>query len=111
MDLNRVTLLGNIENEPTITFSKDGKVFGSFTLLTCFHDYISGEKITTKHKINVVNTMAEMARDRLKQNSRVYLEGRIKKRKTAIGEIVTEIESTYIDFSAHPYLKGGKNGR
>ena len=95
---NKVTLIGNLGQDPQIKDLENGRKVAHFTLAT--HDgykNADGQKIeeTTWHNIVAWNGLAETATRFLKKGREVALEGRIVYRtyedKKGIAKNVTEI--------------------
>jgi single-strand DNA-binding protein len=98
---NRVTLIGNLGQDPEIKTTESGKKFTHFTLATSdgFKN-VDGQKVseTTWHNIVAWNGLAETAGKYLKKGKEVALEGRIVYRtyedKKGITKYITEIVLT-----------------
>ncbi|MEZ5069757.1 MAG: single-stranded DNA-binding protein [Bacteroidales bacterium] len=78
--VNRVTLVGNVGDEPRVT-ERDGEAFvANFPLATnsCFRNR-EGEEITRTewHKVVVWNKPADLVRQFVKKGDALYVEGRI----------------------------------
>jgi len=84
--LNRVTLIGNLGQNPEFRITNDGKEIAHFSLATSetWKDRSSGEKKekTEWHKIVVLNDyLVKLIKDYVKKGSRVYVEGSMQTRK------------------------------
>jgi single-strand DNA-binding protein len=95
---NRVTLIGNLGQDPEIKTTENGKKVTHFTLAT--NDGFKnaeGQKIseTTWHNIVAWNGLAETAGKYLKKGREVVVEGRIVYRsyedKNGVTKFITEI--------------------
>jgi single-strand DNA-binding protein len=95
---NRVTLIGNLGQDPEIKTTEAGKKFTHFTLATRDgYKNAEGQKIseTTWHNIVAWNGLAEIAGKFLKKGREVAVEGRIVYRtfedKKGLTKNITEI--------------------
>ena len=95
---NRVTLIGNLGQDPEIKTTENGKKFTHFTLAT--NDGYKNAEVqkiveTTWHNIVAWNGLAETASKFLKKGKEVAVEGRIVYRtyedKKGITKYITEI--------------------
>ena len=86
MDLNKVTLIGQLAAEPTACAGERA----TFSLVTNYEwrDCKKREKKqdTTRHTITVSGKLAEISLTYLKKRSRIYLEGRLQKN----GDVVAD---------------------
>lgn len=95
---NRVTLIGNLGQDPEVKVTETGKKVTNFTLATddSFKNS-EGQKIseTTWHNIKAWNGLADIAGRFLKKGHEVAVEGRIVYRtyddKNGVTKYVTEI--------------------
>ncbi len=100
-DINQVILKGRIGNNPSYRVnpsSKKGMATASLYTKMVWKDRVSGEKREASERHNLVffNGLAELARDRLKSGSQIFLEGRIQTRKwtdetTKLDRYTTEV--------------------
>lgn len=95
---NRVTLIGNLGQDPEIKTTENGKKFTHFTLATNDgYKNADGQKVseTTWHNIVAWNGLAETASKFLKKGKEVAVEGRIVYRtyedKKGVTKYITEI--------------------
>ncbi len=95
---NRVTLIGNLGQDPEVKTTESGKKVTHFTLATKDgYKNADGQKIseTTWHNITAWNGLAETAGKFLKKGREVVVEGRIAYRnyddKNGVTKYVTEI--------------------
>jgi single-strand DNA-binding protein len=95
---NRVTLIGNLGQDPEIKTTETGKKFTHFTLATSDgYKTVDGQKVseTTWHNIVAWNGLAETAGKFLKKGKEVAVEGRIVYRtyedKKGVTKYITEI--------------------
>ncbi|MCU0363325.1 MAG: single-stranded DNA-binding protein [Bacteroidales bacterium] len=95
---NRVTLIGNLGQDPEVKTTETGKKVSHFTLAT--HDGFKnndGQKIseTTWHNIVAWNGLAELAEKYLRKGKQVMVDGRIVYRsyedKKGVTKYITEI--------------------
>lgn len=83
---NRVTLIGNLGQDPIIRTTSEGKEIATFSLATTetWKDKISGEKKsdTEWHNLVVYNEkIVDFCKKYAKKGTKVYIEGQIKTRK------------------------------
>ena len=82
--VNKVILIGNLGRDPEIKKLENGSTLASFSIATSekYTDKQSGQKIeqTDWHDIVLWRGLAEIAEKYLKKGSKIYLEGRLKKR-------------------------------
>ena len=95
---NRVTLIGNLGQDPEVKTTESGKKFTHFTMATNDgYKNADGQKVTetTWHNIVAWNGLAETAGKYLKKGKEVAVEGRIVYRtyedKKGVTKNVTEI--------------------
>ena len=95
---NRVTLIGNLGQDPETKTTETGKKFTHFTLATKDgYKNADGQKVseTTWHNIVAWNGIAEIAGKYLKKGKEVAVEGRIVYRtyedKAGVTKYITEI--------------------
>lgn len=98
--INKVTLVGNVGNEPEVKTFQNGNRVVNFSLATSerWKDKETGEPKTNTewHKIAIFNTLfVELAEKYIKKGSKVYLEGQLQTRKwqdnNGIEKYTTEI--------------------
>lgn len=82
--VNKVILIGNLGKAPEVRHFENGSVLATFPLATSeiFLDKQTGEKreVTDWHDVVLWRGLAEIAEKYLTKGSKVYLEGKIKKR-------------------------------
>jgi len=83
--LNKVTLIGNLGQDPEIRRTQDGRPIANFTLATTesWRDRQSGEKRdkTEWHRIVIFSEgLAKVAEQYLKKGMKVYVEGQLQTR-------------------------------
>lgn len=109
--VNRVTLLGNLGQDPTVRYSPDGAAVTNISIATTssWKDKTSGEKReeTEWHKVVFYNRLAEIAGEYLKKGKPVYVEGRLKTRKWQNKEGVDQYTTEVIAESMQ--LLGGRD--
>ena len=85
MDVNKITLLGRIVNDPVVKKTKTGKDVTSCSLATNLVWKSSKGSNTTKeaefHNLIFWGSIASIAGKYLKKADRVYIEGRLRTRK------------------------------
>ncbi|MFM7007271.1 MAG: single-stranded DNA-binding protein [Flavobacteriales bacterium] len=82
--INKVILIGNLGKDPDVRRLENGAVVASFPLATSeiYTDKQSGEKkeITDWHDIVLWRGLAEVAEKYLRKGTKIYVEGKLKKR-------------------------------
>jgi len=82
--VNKVILIGNLGKDPEVRRLENGAVLASFSLATSesYVDKQSGDKkeITDWHDIVLWRGLAEVAEKYLVKGTKVYVEGKLKKR-------------------------------
>ena len=82
--VNKVILIGNLGKDPEVRHLENGGVVANFPLATSevFTDRSTGEKkeITDWHDIVVWRGLAEVAEKYIRKGTKVYVEGKLKKR-------------------------------
>ncbi len=80
--VNKVTLLGNVGQDPTTRYMPDGKAVANISIATTSKrkDKHSGETIedTQWHRVQFFDRLAEIVGEYVKKGSPVYVEGRLK---------------------------------
>ena len=83
--VNKVIIIGNLGNEPTVRYTAGGGAVTNITLATSetWKDKNTGDKQerTEWHRIVFFNRLAEIAGEYLKKGSKVYVEGSLRTRK------------------------------
>ena len=122
--VNKVILIGNLGKDPEIRRLENGAVVASFPIATSesFTDKNSGEKkeITDWHDIVLWRGLAEIAEKYIRKGTKIYVEGKLKKRSwqdkegntkyntEVIGEELTILSRLEIsDKTAAPYNSSG----
>lgn len=82
--VNKVILIGNLGKDPEIRRLDNGVIIASFPLATSevFTDKNTGEKkeITDWHDIVLWRGLAEIAEKYIRKGTKIYIEGKLKKR-------------------------------
>ena len=82
--VNKVILIGNLGKDPEIRRLENGAVLASFSLATSesYTDKQSGEKkeITDWHDVVLWRGLAEVAEKYLHKGTKIYIEGKLKKK-------------------------------
>jgi len=83
--INKVTLLGNIGQDPEIKSTQDGKELASFSLATSesWKDKTTGERKTKSewHNIVIFNiNLVNLVKNYVQKGSKIYLEGKLQTR-------------------------------
>lgn len=83
--INRVTLLGNLGNDPDIKTLSSVVNVANVSLATsnCYKDKTTGERkeVTEWHRVIFFNKLADIVGQYLRKGSQIYVEGRIHTRK------------------------------
>lgn len=83
--VNKVLIVGNLGQDPTVRYSPDGAAICNLSIATTssWKDKASGEKREEVewHRVVMYNRLAEIAGEYLKKGRAVYIEGRLKTRK------------------------------
>lgn len=75
MDLNRVTLIGNLTGDPKAKSTPSGKSLTTFTLAT---SYRTEEQETVEfHDVSAWGKLADIIAQYVRKGSKVYVEGRM----------------------------------
>jgi len=100
MSLNKVTLIGNVGQDPEIRATQDGREIANFSLATTenWKDKNTGEKQvkTEWHRITVFSQgLVGVIKNYVKKGSKLYIEGALQTRKwtdkSGIEKYTTEI--------------------
>ncbi len=100
MSLNKVTLIGNVGQDPEIRATQDGREIANFSLATTenWKDKNTGEKQvkTEWHRITVFSQgLVGVIKNYVKKGSKLYIEGQLQTRKwtdkSGIEKYTTEI--------------------
>lgn len=115
MDLNRVTLIGNLTRDPELRTTPNGRPVASFSVATNrFWTDQNGQKQKQAEFHNIVfwARLAEIAGQYLKKGQKIYVEGRLQNREWTgqdgvkrtrteiIGENMIMLSSRSGDFSS-----------
>jgi single-strand DNA-binding protein len=122
--VNKVILIGNLGKDPEIKRLENGAVIASFPLATSeiFTDKNTGEKreITDWHDIVLWRGLAEVAEKYIRKGTKVYVEGKLKKRSwqdkegnnryatEVVGDDLTILSRPDADRSTSSYSSEGK---
>lgn len=83
--VNRVTILGNLGNDPEVKYTQSGSAIANLTVATSeeWKDKSTGGiKIQTEwHRVVLFGKLAEVAGEYLRKGSQVYIEGQLRTRK------------------------------
>ena len=109
--VNKVIVLGNLGQDPTVRYSADGAAIANISVATSssWKDKTTGEKREETEWVRVVfyNRLAEIAGEYLKKGKPVYVEGRLKTRKWQNKEGVDQYTTEVIAESMQ--LLGGRD--
>lgn len=97
--VNRVTILGNIGNDPEVKYTASGSAIANLTVATSesWNDKATGEKreAVEWHRVVLFGKLAEVAGEYLRKGSQVYIEGQLRTRKwtdnSGVEKYTTEI--------------------
>lgn len=85
--VNRVTILGNLGNDPEVKHTNSGSAIANLTVATSesWNDKATGEKreAVEWHRVVLFGKLAEIAGEYLRKGSQVYIEGQLRTRKWA----------------------------
>jgi single-strand DNA-binding protein len=83
--INRVTLIGNLGQDPEVKYTQEGKAIANISIATTdsWTDKQSGQKQekTEWHRVVFFNRLAEIVGEYLRKGSQVYVEGALRTRK------------------------------
>lgn len=83
--VNRVILIGNLGQDPTVRYSPNGSAIANITIATTesWKDKNTGEKQekTEWHRVVFFGRLAEIVGEYLKKGSQIFVEGRLQTRK------------------------------
>ena len=83
--VNRVTILGNLGNDPEVKYTNSGSAIANLTVATSeeWKDKTTGESKsqTEWHRVVLFGKLAEVAGEYLRKGSQVYIEGQLRTRK------------------------------
>lgn len=112
--VNKVTLIGNLGNEPEVRYTPNGNAVANITVATssAWRDKQSGElqEKTEWHRIVFFNRLAEIVGEYLHKGSKIYIEGSLRTRKwqdkSGVDRYTTEIIANEMQMLDS---KGGSN--
>lgn len=85
--VNRVTILGNLGNDPEVKYTASGGAIANLTVATSesWNDKATGEKRESVewHRVVLFGKLAEVAGEYLRKGSQVYIEGQLRTLKWA----------------------------
>lgn len=83
--VNRVTILGNLGNDPEVKYTASGSAIANLTVATSesWNDKATSEKreAVEWHRVVLFGKLAEVAGEYLRKGSQVYIEGQLRTRK------------------------------
>lgn len=111
--VNRVTILGNLGNDPEVKHTASGSEIANLTVATSesWNDKATGEKkeSTEWHRVVLFGKLAEVAGEYLRKGSQVYIEGQLRTRKwtdnAGVEKYTTEV---VVGMSGVMQMLGGK---
>lgn len=102
MNLNQVTLIGRVSQQPISKEFGEGKRFTKFSLAT--NEFIGGKgksKMTEFHTVVTFGKLADLCRELLSKGKLVYIQGRL---KTSRWEDSNKVLHTSTDIIANKML-------
>ncbi|MBT7480016.1 MAG: single-stranded DNA-binding protein [Gammaproteobacteria bacterium] len=110
--VNKVILVGNLGNDPDVTYTADGRAIANISLATTdsWKDKNTGEQQdrTEWHRVVFFNRLAEIVSEYLKKGAQVYVEGRLQTSKwqdqSGADRYTTEIVASEMQ------MLGGRSG-
>jgi single-strand DNA-binding protein len=111
--VNKVTLIGNLVQDPEVRYTPSGGTVTNITLATSesWKDKHTGEQKerTEWHRVVLFGKLAEVAGEYLRKGSQVYIEGKLQTRKwqdqTGQDRYTTEV---VVDVGGSMQMLGGK---
>ncbi|WP_314721538.1 single-stranded DNA-binding protein [Rahnella variigena] len=111
--VNKVILVGNLGDDPTIRYMPNGGAVANITLATSesWRDKTTGEQKekTEWHRVVLFGKLAEVAGEYLKKGSQVYIEGKLNTRKwtdqAGVEKYTTEV---HVNVGGTMQMLGGK---
>lgn len=119
--VNKVILIGNLGKDPEVRRLENGAIVASFSLATSesYTDRQSGEKkeVTDWHDIVLWRGLAEIAEKYIRKGTKIYVEGKLKKRSwqdkegntrystEVVADQMTILSRLENDKSEAPYIK------
>ncbi len=108
--VNKVILIGNLGKDPEVRHLENGATVANFPIATSesYTDKTSGERRETTdwHDIVVWRGLAEVAEKYLKKGTKIYVEGRLKKRswqdKEGATRYTTEVLADQLTILSRP---------
>ena len=98
MAVNKVFLLGNVGNDPEMSFPQAEMAIARFSLATSERQGADGREVTDWHKIVIIGDKARIAENYIRKGTKLFVEGKIKYRdwedKFHIRHKTTEIVAT-----------------
>ncbi|WP_330926645.1 single-stranded DNA-binding protein [Candidatus Sororendozoicomonas aggregata] len=83
--VNKVTLIGNLGNDPDVRFTPNGSAVANLSVATgeSWKDRNTGQlqEKTEWHRVVIFGKLAEIAQQYLRKGAKVYLEGKLQTRK------------------------------
>ena len=94
--VNKVTLIGNLGNDPEVRYSGNGNAVANVSLATAesWRDKDSGEQQerTEWHRVVFFGRLAEIVSEYLHKGSQIYVEGRLQTINGKIKKVMTVIQ-------------------
>ena len=111
--VNRVTILGNLGNDPEVKHTNSGSAIANLTVATSesWNDKATGEKreAVEWHRVVLFGKLAEVAGEYLRKGSQVYIEGQLRTRKwtdnSGVDKYTTEV---VVNVGGTMQMLGGK---
>lgn len=114
--VNKVILVGNLGDDPSVRFMPNGGAAANFTIATSesWRDKATGEQRekTEWHRVALFGKLAEVAGEYLRKGSQVYIEGQLQTRKwqDQSGQDRYTTEVVVQGYNGVMQMLGGANG-
>lgn len=97
MSVNKVILLGNVGNDPEISYPEKDMAIARFSLAT--NERNGNQEITEWHSIVMMGRYAEWAERYIRKGTRLFIEGKLRSRTHADKfEMRRKITEIYVDY-------------
>ncbi len=81
MSVNKVILLGNVGNDPEMSYPQKDYAVATFPLATSEARGTSGQEVTEWHRIVMTGKNASFAERYIRKGTKLYLEGKLRSRR------------------------------
>ncbi len=115
--VNKVILIGNLGKDPEVRHLENGATVANFPIATSesYTDRNTGQRVenTDWHDIVVWRGLAEIVEKYVKKGTKIYVEGKLKKRswqdKEGITRYTTEVVADELTILSRPETKSNSN--